>query len=102
MGIEKNSLLLYYVKWTFEDSGDTDRKKYRILRKEGRIIDCFVDSSCAILNPVKGQNGFGNCQTTEFPAEQRFSQVSGNYAYPSRVGQKIIHDPIKGQKGKEL
>ena len=30
-------------------------------------------------------------------------KVSGNYTYPSRVGQKILfYDPIKGQKGKEL
>ena len=78
-------------------------KKIWILRKEDRIIDCFVDSSCAILNPVKGQNGFGNCHTTKFPAEQHFSQVSDNYTYPSRVGQKIfLEDPIQGQKGKEL
>ena len=41
-------------------------KNIWILRKEDRIIDCFVDSSCAILNPVKGQNGIRNCQTNEF------------------------------------
>ena len=64
MGIEKKNVLLYYVKWTFKDSGDTDRKNW-ILRKEDRIIDCFIDSAFAILNPVKGQNGFRDCQTTE-------------------------------------
>ena len=40
-------------------------KKIWILRKEDRIIDCFIDSAFAILNPVKGQNGFRDCQTTE-------------------------------------
>ena len=101
MGIEKDSLLLYYVKWTFEDSGDTIQK-FRILRKKDRIIDCFVDSSRAILNPEKDRTVSETVRQMSSGRTMCERKVSGNYTYPSRVGQKIIHDPIKGQKGKEL
>ena len=94
---------MYYVKWTFEDSGDTGRKNIWILRKEDRIIDCFVDSSRAILNPEKDRTVSETVRQLSSGRTMCERKVSGNYTYPSRVGQKIfLEDPIKGQKGKEL
>ena len=78
-------------------------KNIWILRKEDRIIDCFVDSSRAILNPEKDRTVSETVRQLSSGRTMCERKVSGNYTYPSRVGQKIfLEDPIKGQKGKEL